>query len=364
MLEVSIEILKKLEEKNFKAYIVGGFVRDYILNIPSIDVDICTNAKPKEVLEIFPTAIPNEDYGSISLTYKKINFEITTFRKEKKYVDHRKPLEIEYTNDLREDLVRRDFTINTLCMTSEKEIIDVLNSMKDLNGKLIKVVGDPEKKLEEDALRILRCVRFATKLNFKIENKTIHAIKRNSKYLKTLSYTRKKEELDKIFASKNVKYGIKLIKKLGLDKPLELENIKKLKIVDDIHGIWAQLNVLNKYSFTKQEEQIIFTIEKLLNEKTNILDLYIIYKYGAYITSIVAEIKGIKKEKVNAIYRELSIYNKNEINFSGEQIIKLLNKEPGKWVSEVINDLEKQIVYKKLINSEDKIREYIIKKYK
>lgn len=364
MLEASIEVLEKLEEKNFKAYIVGGFVRDYILGIKTIDVDICTNAKPKEILEIFPNAIPNEEYGSIILNYKKINFEITTFRKEKKYINHRKPTEIEYTNDLNEDLQRRDITINTFCMTSDKEIIDILGADKDLNNKIIKVVGDPVKKLEEDALRILRCVRFATKLNFKIDNKTIHAIKKNSKYLKEISYYRKKEELDKIFASKNSKYGIKLIKKLGLDKTLELNNIKKLKLVDDIHGIWAQLNVLDKYTFNKKEYDTISKIETLLNEKTNILDPYIIYKYGAYITSIVAEIKGIKKDKINDIYGNLSIYNKEDIKTTGDRIIEILNREPGKWVSEIINDIEKQIIYKKLNNNPNNIEEYIIKKYK
>ena len=163
MLDTSIEILKKIEESSFKAYIVGGFVRDYILNIPSIDVDICTNATPKELLEIFDNAIPNEEYGSVRVVYKKVTFEITTFRKETKYVGHRKPMEIEYIDDLKQDLLRRDITINTLCMNSNGEIIDVLGVMQDLKNRVIKVVGDANKKLEEDSLRILRCIRFATK---------------------------------------------------------------------------------------------------------------------------------------------------------------------------------------------------------
>lgn len=364
MLETSKELLKILEEKGFKAYIVGGFVRDYILNIDSVDVDICTNATPKELLEIFENAIPNEEYGSVKLNFKKINFEITTFRREIKYVDNRKPIEIDYIDSLSEDLKRRDITINTLCMNSDGEILDLLGAIKDLKNKIIKVVGNPYEKLEQDALRILRCIRFATKLNFRIDLKTKQAIKRNAKLLKNLSYERKKEELDKIFSSKNVKYGVQLIKKLGLDKYLEIENIRKIKLVDDLLGIWSQLDVLGIYQFTKNEEDQIIKINHLIDNKRDIYNDYIIYKYGAYITSIVAKIKNKDIKKINEIYENLDIYNRNEINIDGEDIIRILDKEPDKWVSEILKDVEKQIVYKKLENNEEKIKDYIIKKYK
>ena len=364
MLETSLEVLKKIEEHNYKSYIVGGFVRDFLLNIPSIDVDICTNATPKELLEIFNNAIPNEEYGSIRLEYKKVTFEITTFRKENKYVAHRKPTEIEYIDDLKKDLERRDITINTLCMNSDKEILDILNVIPDLKNKVIKVVGNPNQKLEEDVLRILRCIRFATKLNFKIDWKTSQALKKNKQLLKTLSYTRRKEELNKIFSSKNAKYGIQLIKKYGLDKYLELNNTKKVKVIDDVLGIWAQLDVLDKYKFNKREREVISQIEELLNSKKELFDEYTVYKYGGYITTIVAKIKGLKVDKVSSIYENLEIYSKSEIKMSGDKIAQILDKPKGKWIKEVIKDIEKKIVYKKLQNAEEKIKEYIINKYK
>lgn len=364
MLEASKKLLKKIEEHGYKAYIVGGFVRDYLLNIDSVDVDVCTNATPKELLEIFEEAEPNEEYGSVKLIFQKVNFEITTFRKEIQYIDNRKPVEIQYIDKLSDDLLRRDITINTLCMTSSGDVIDLLNATKDLKNKLIKVVGDPYKKLEEDSLRILRCIRFATKLKFRLDNKTKNAIKKTGKYLKNLSYERKKEELDKIFSSKNSKYGIMLIRKLGLEKYLDLPHLKKVKIVDDILGIWAQLDVLDVYPFTKNEEDQIEKINKILKEKINILDRYSVYKYGSYITSIVAKIKNIDLKKIYHIYETLDIYHRNEINIDGEEVISLLDKEPGKWVSEVIKDVEKQIVYQKLENDNTKIKDYIIKKYK
>lgn len=364
MLEASIKLLKKIEDHGYKAYIVGGFVRDYILNMESVDVDICTNATPKELINIFPESEPNLEYGSIKLIFQKISFEITTFRSEVEYENNRKPIEIKYIDNLSEDLLRRDITINTLCMDSDKNIIDLLNATKDLEHKLIRVVGDPHKKLEEDSLRILRCIRFATKLNFKIDNKTKNAIRKKGKYLKNLSYERKKEELDKIFSNKNSKYGITLIKKLGIDKYLDLDKLKKIRIVDDILGIWAQLDVLDIYPFTKIEEEQIKQINKIIDDKEDITDRYIVYKYGNYITSVVAKIKNIDVKKIHKIYDSLDIYNRGEINIDGDKIIYLLNKEPGKWVSEVLKDIEKQIVYKKLENDTEKIKDYIIKKYK
>ena len=363
MHETCIKLLKKIEENGYRAYIVGGYVRDYLLNIDSIDVDVCTNATPKQLMEIFEDAIPNEEYGSIKLTYKKVNFEITTFRKEKKYIDNRKPIEIEYIDSLSEDLKRRDITINTICMDSEKNIIDLMGGIKDIKSKLIRVVGDVNKKLEEDALRILRCVRFATKLKFRIDYKTKNAIKKNAYLLKNLSYQRKKEELDKIFSNPNLKYGINLIKKLGLDNYLELHNIKKLRLVDDILGIWAQLDVLDIYPFTKNEEEQIIKINKLSNSKDNLNDPYTIYKYGGYIVSVVAKIRRMNVDRICSIYDNLTIYNRNEIDIDGEDIIKKLNKEAGPWVSEIIKDVEKQIVYKKLENEKETILEYIINKY-
>lgn len=364
MLDTSKKLLKKIEQNGYKAYIIGGFVRDYLLNMDSVDIDICTNATPKDLLKIFPDATPNEEYGSIKLVYHKINFEITTFRKEIQYKDNRKPIEIQYINNLSEDLLRRDITINTLCMSSSGDVIDLLGATNDLDNKIIKTVGDPNKKLEEDSLRILRCIRFATKLNFKIDNKTKSAIKKQGKFLKNLSYERKKEELDKIFSNKNAKYGIALIRKLGLEKYLDLSNLKKVKITNDILGTWAQLDVLDIYPFTKNEEDQIKKINKLLNNKINILDRYTIYKYGNYITSVVAKIKNIDVKKIYNIYDNLDIYNRSEINIDGEEVINILEKEAGPWVSEIIKDIEKQIVYKKLENDNQKIKDYIIKKYK
>ena len=130
MLKKSLELLKKIEEHGYEAYIVGGYVRDYCMNNESSDVDICTNAKPKDLIKIFDDAdLPKEKYGSVTLKHKNVRYEITTFRKELKY-ENRKPVEIEYTDELLEDLIRRDFTINSLCMDSNGNILDFFEGKK------------------------------------------------------------------------------------------------------------------------------------------------------------------------------------------------------------------------------------------
>ena len=360
MLKKNLEILKKIERYGYSAYIVGGYVRDYIMKYESSDVDICTNAKPKDLIKIFDNAmLPKEKYGAVTIRYKDVRYEITTFRKELKY-ENRKPIEIEYTDDLNEDIGRRDFTINSLCMDSNGNIIDLFNGKKDIERRIIRSLGNPIYKFHDDPLRILRAIRFATILNFKLDKEVILGIKENAKYLKDISYDRKKLELNKIFASKNIKYGLKLINSFNLGEYLDL-NFNKIKFTSDILGVWAQLNVIDKYSFTKIEKDTIRNIIKVVENKT--IGKYDIYKYGLYNTSIAAEILGINKNVIVRLERKLPIHSKSEINITTQEILELVNKKPGAWLSSLYEDLEINIVNSKLENNNDKIKEYILKKY-
>ena len=168
MYNTAIKLLKMINEKGFVSYIVGGYPRDLYLDRPSADVDICTSATPKDLKEIFgDIMLPDVQYGSVTVVLNNIRFEITTFRKEIKYENNRLPVEIKYIDNLLEDLKRRDFTINTLCIDSNGTMLDLMNGKEDINNKVIKMVGNPRLRLKEDSFRILRAIRFATILNFK-----------------------------------------------------------------------------------------------------------------------------------------------------------------------------------------------------
>ena len=170
------KILKKINSQGHDSYIVGGFPRDFYMGRESSDYDICTSATPKELKEIFGDSIKSEQYGSVVLEIKNTKFEITTFRRDIKYINNRKPVKIEYVKTIEEDLKRRDFTMNTMCIDENGELIDIMGAKKDIDKKIIKMVGNPNIKLKEDSLRILRAVRFATILNFRLDEKLKESI--------------------------------------------------------------------------------------------------------------------------------------------------------------------------------------------
>ena len=363
MNETALKVLKKIDSNGYRAYLVGGYPRDLYMGKESIDYDICTNATPKDLKNIFGNLIlPAEQYGSVTLILNNMRFEITTFRRDIKYINNRKPIEIEYVNNLFEDLNRRDFTMNTMCIDSNGKLIDLLNGREDINRKIVRTVGDANHKISEDSLRILRAIRFATTLNFKLDDNLKQAIINNRDLLKSLSYYRKKDELDKIFSSSNVEYGIEMIKELKLDEPLELSNINSLIPTTYLIGIWAQLDCIDKYSFNSIERDSIKAINELINK--DVLDYNNLYQYGLYISTIVAEIKGIDKDLINERYNSLYIKNKTEIKIDVLEICNILNKKPGKYLKDILNDIEYNLVNKQLENTEESIREYISQKYK
>lgn len=359
MYENAIEVLKILEKNNYKAYIVGGFPRDLYLKRKSSDVDICTNARPKDLTNIFDdTKITNIEYGCVIVKHKGTLFALTTFRSDNKYKNNRKPESINYVDDLLEDLNRRDFIINTMCIDASENVIDLLDAKKDIDKKLIRTVGQSDKKIEEDSLRILRAIRFATTLNFKLDEELKEAIKKYKNNLKHLSYTRKKEELEKIFSSPNNKYGIKLLKELELEEPLELN--LDINITQSSLGIWAQINNFN-YPFTRQEKETINQINQTLND--NILDPNILYKKGLYISSLVGEIKNISKKDILEIYNKMQIHDRMEINIEPLEICDYLNIEPSSILNHILKDLEDNIINNKLKNEKEIIKNYL-NKYK
>lgn len=199
-------IISKLHEFGFKAYVVGGCVRDSLLNQKPKDWDITTSALPEDVKLIFKNdyIIPTgEKYGTLTIMLNHEGYEITTFRADGEYLDGRRPEAVTYSKTLNEDLERRDFTINSLAYNEQEGLVDLKGGYEDLKNQIIRCVGDPYKRFNEDALRIMRCFRFAFKYNFQIENNTLKAAYELKHNLHLISKERIREELIKIikFAS-------------------------------------------------------------------------------------------------------------------------------------------------------------------
>ena len=362
---IAIEFLNLIENNGYKAYIVGGFVRDYLLGIETTDIDITTNATPKDIQKIFSDVkIKREkddsSYGSIIVAYKNIEFQVTTFRKEYEYLDNRHPSKIEYVNDLYTDLLRRDFTINTICMDKNSQIIDLLNGQEDLKNKTIKTISNSVKSFSDDSLRILRAIRFSATLNFSMDDELIEAIEKCKKYLKNISYERKKIELDKIFISKYAKKGIELIKKYKLENSLELSNLDKILDFSDVIGIWSMINS-SCYKFSKHEKYLIKKVREVY--ELNKLDSYTLYKYGLYVSVLALGNRGISKRKITEMYNNLPIKSKNDIDISAMEICNLLNKKPDVFLNNIYSKLEQLILDNKLNNNKEEILNFLTENY-
>ncbi len=345
------KILSQITDAGFEAYLIGGYPRDFYLGLETHDYDIATSATPDQLKTIFPHAdMTDQKYGRITLQESNFIIEITTYRKESDYIDFRYPKNIYFVETLEQDLERRDFVINTLCMDQEGNFVDLLDARKDIDAKLIRAVGNAEQKIGEDALRILRAIRFSAVLDFELDSELFSALQKYKKNLLKISYQRKKEELDKILIHEK---GISLLKEFA--EELEISGLDQVNIQTSLTGIWAQLSCSSHYEFSKQQKKEIKIIKELL--ECDILDPVILYQYGHYYCGIVAEIKGISREVILKMYKELPIHHRNEIAITSKEISQMVPKEQ---IDTVYQDLELSILKGNLENIKIFIKKHIM----
>ncbi len=209
------------KKNGFAIYVVGGAVRDLFLKRKTKNWDFTTNAKPEKIQELFSESFYNNDYGTVSIPVKwnqeKIIFEVTPFRKESDYIDFRHPKKVTWTDSITDDLKRRDFTINAIAYDGIT-IVDPFGGEADIKNKIIRAVGEPDKRLLEDALRLIRAVRIACELGFMIDNTTRASIQSNAQLITNISWERIRDELFKIIGSENPSDGILFLRNMGLLK--------------------------------------------------------------------------------------------------------------------------------------------------
>lgn len=341
------KILEKIEDNGFIAYIVGGYVRDKILGVSTSDIDIITNATPKDLSMIFNGIKKTYlEYGAVKLYVDNHIIDITTFRREYDYINN-KPSKIEYTSSLEEDLKRRDFLMNTLVMDKEENIIDLLGGKKDILNRVITPVKDVDTLFKEDTSRMLRALRFMVCLNFNLDNTIFNYILSNKELFKTISNTKKKFELDKILRSSNSYKFFKFIKEYDLESVIGVSMTDNYVQGDSITS-YAGLNIMCDLPFTKLEKEQISLVKKIVS--TNKLDVSDVYKYGLYISMCAGEILGISKEKVNLMYTNLPIKSIMDLDISSEEVMSYLGIKPGKELGSILNTIEMEVVSGKLKN--------------
>lgn len=363
-------ILNRLNSNGYEAYLVGGAVRNYLLNKTIKDYDITTNAHPETVMMLF------NDYkvydigrklGTVAVVINHTTYEITPFRLEGEYKDHRHPDTIKFSDNLKDDLQRRDFTINALCLDSNLNIIDYFNGVQDLNNKIIKAIGNPNTRFNEDALRILRALRFKTKLNFTIEDKTNKALFKNKDLLNYISIERKKDELLQILSSRSAFNTIN--EYLDIFKTFIPLSKSKRKI-NDFNNPYYALAYLLKDNDSYNLKQL-----KLSNHEIDLINLliqstkininndyeFITILSNRYQKDILNFLEKYYHKNLKDRYKKLHQYmiEINDLDITGQEIDKYKFKD--KKISDIKQELLDLIYHKKLKNNNTLLHKHLKK---
>lgn len=373
-MKTALEVIKILEQAGHEAYMVGGAVRDYLLGKIPHDIDVTTSAAPHEVKRHFSKTVDTGiQHGTVLVLLSGEGIEVTTFRTEGAYTDNRRPDAVEFVKSLPEDLKRRDFTINAMAMTKNLEIIDPFGGQEDLKRKLIRAVGEPDQRFKEDALRMLRAVRFSSQLNFNIDEKTLASIKRQAHLIEAIAMERIKIEIDKIMANSHTQKSMKYLKISGLTKHLPAGCLFEAGWEDYIpeenpakgwvYMLYQQdkeFADVRPYKFSNEEKKLMEGA--LQAARTKEWDVWTFYTHTEEQLKIASAVRGmnvdIRREK-----GRLPIRSKADIQASGRDLINWSGSKQGPWLKKWIEKMEKEIVFGRLRNNKELIKDWFIHEY-
>lgn len=384
-------ILHHIQSHGFEAYYIGGSVRDYLMDRPIHDIDITTSASPDEIESIFEHTIPiGKEHGTINVVYNHENYEITTYRAEGEYKDHRRPSEVFFVRDLFRDVERRDFTINAIAMNTNFEIRDYFDGYSDIQNKLIRTVGNAEERFDEDALRILRGLRFKSQLNFKIDTNTYQAMQHKISDTKFLSIERIIVEFKKLLEGKAVHSVFSLLKELNFFKyvpffkqfdfssieiiePVNLELFIAIIQYQQTH-VQAKLSDLKISNDSKRTIKNYLNIFELLSTIKSKKELkLLVYDYGKDVLSYILSMKetliknGISlsspiifnQKTVEEVYQQLPIHQRSEMMINGKIILEQTNQKGGPWLKTILRQIECAIINQELPNNQSEILKWV-----
>jgi len=385
----AVPILKQMEDAGYEAYFVGGAVRDYLLGKEIEDVDIATSALPQEVKAIFPKTVDvGIEHGTVLVLFKGEGYEITTFRSESEYENFRKPKEVTFIRSLYEDLKRRDFTMNAIAMNRFGEIIDPFFGQEAIQSKTITTVGKADERFHEDALRMMRAIRFVSQLGFTLEENTLHAILRNKQLLKHISTERLLSEFDKLLTGRKRSHALQMIANTGINEWLpglkdEEKVIIKISQYSLLHRLqllemWAllciHLNVPSVNTFLKKWRMSVKHMKTIQNichayniRKRNEWTKHSLYEIGLDIALMAENVYSIihnqdslhSIKKMKELYNSLPIKDRSELKVNGLDIMKWENRQSGPWIKEKLATIEQAVIDGTVLNDKEHIRKWL-----
>lgn len=380
-------VIENIEKHDHQAYYVGGCVRDFLLKRPIGDIDITTSATPTTIQQIFPKVIPvGIEHGTVIVVYDDVPYEVTTFRVEGRYSDQRHPDSVTFINQLDKDLERRDFTINALAMDLTGNIIDLFGGKEDIQKKVIRTVGNGYERFKEDSLRIIRALRFASQLGFKIDPQTLKEMKEVSEDISNLAIERITKEFGKLFAGHYLKNGIHYMKESESYKYLPIfadipdliykvpDSIQPLhsfgEIIAFFHLLDTRVSVIEwvkkwKCSNQVKQEAVAIVQAYSLFEKYGI-DKWLVYtldrRYYKGFTNIMNIFHPalLDENDLDKVYNDLPIQSRQELCVNGNDLISWYpNIKKGPWIQKLLTMVEKEIVFGNLKNRKNDIKDWI-----
>lgn len=388
----AVPVLEKIEEAGYEAYFVGGSVRDFILGKEVADVDIATSATPQEIKRLFKRTVDvGIEHGTVVVIWGQDTYEVTTFRTESEYIDFRRPAEVTFVRSLIEDLKRRDFTMNSIAMNKKGHLIDPFHGRDAIQNKMIETVGSASERFHEDALRMMRAVRFVSQLSFSIETNTYQALIEHAPILEKIAVERKTTEFEKLLQGENRRTALKILIDTGLyqylpglreykaplQKMLEL-NLKPLSLIE----MWT---LLVYTAGLKQEEcEAFLKLWKLPVKKIKAVKGILSWLQYRFQTKWTIESlyeakleQAVSAQKLyNTVnqyshsqdlaevtdqYNALVIKDRQELAVSGYELMNWEERKGGLWVKEKLTMIEKAVLYGEVQNEKETIKEWLYK---
>ncbi|MEZ2718108.1 CCA tRNA nucleotidyltransferase [Niallia circulans] len=390
--EEALPIINKIEKAGYEAYFVGGAVRDHLLNKQIHDIDIATSATPEEIKSIFPHTIDvGIAHGTVMVIWDQHTYEITTFRTESAYRDYRRPEQVHFVRELKEDLKRRDFTINAMAMDKNGRVIDYFNGKESLEKKEIKTVGNPNERFQEDALRIMRGIRFVSTLGFHLEKDTLNGIRNNQQLLSKIAVERITAEFEKLLHGPWCLEALKIMVETKIYQFLPMLSSEEKGISKFAKLPLTKLGLLEKWAVLilclgmKEKQQIelflrawklsvkqIKTIQKIIywmlqrEQMTNWSNQALYFATLSVAVSAEKMYQLLKNCEVNIDivhleekYEKLPIKSMEELKIGGNDLLSWTEKRPGPWIKDVLSLVERNVVEEKLSNDKQLIKEWL-----
>ncbi|WP_019156011.1 CCA tRNA nucleotidyltransferase [Robertmurraya massiliosenegalensis] len=389
----ALPILKKIEDAGYEAYFVGGSVRDHLLDRQIDDVDIATSATPEEIQAIFPKTIDvGIAHGTVVVLYEGDTYEVTTFRSESDYDDFRRPNEVTFIRSLEEDLQRRDFTMNAIAMDKEGKIIDPFNGQIAIQAKLIQTVGNAGERFHEDALRMMRAIRFVSQLSFSLELETYQALSEHKQWLERIAVERKTTEFEKLLRGENNQQALKILIDTGIYQYLPGFDGKEKELMK-----YSMFNLSSHFTISERWVFLLFHLKLVPSEvevflrcwklpvkqirrvKTGLSWLYRrlehgweredLYRAGEELVISTEQLFNVLKTKVieeniemlKAMLEQLPIRERAELVVTGQDLLQWYQIKGGPWIEEKLLAIEKAVVKREIANDMESIKEWLFR---